>query len=144
MIYGQADYFRIPLLDGKFGVGQVFEKAAGGEGIVFCGIATRWVTGLEPITPLSNREIIAAVRIPDTPLTSEQWPLAGFDQIPRFRDFVQYDAVAVLGFPDYPVRDPAVIEAFTNAIHGLYPWDAFGPLFDQIKRLDMDKPAAAT
>lgn len=144
MIYDQADYFRIPLLDGKFGVGQVFEKAAGAEGVLFCGIATRSVTGLEPITPFSINDILAVVRTPDTPLTSEQWPLAGFDQIPRFRDVIPYDKIAAAGFPDYPIHDAAVIEAFASAIHGLYPWNAFGPLFDQIKRADMDKPPAAT
>jgi len=23
------------------------------------------------------------------------------------------------------IQDPAVVEAFVNAIHGLYPWDGF-------------------
>ena len=144
MIYDQADYFRLPLLDGRFGVGQIFEKDAGGSGIVFCGLSQRSVGAAEPITPFASSEVIAVIRVPDTAITSEQWPLAGFDQLPRFRDFVAYDANAALGFPDHPVHDPAVIEGFINAVHGHYPWDAFGPLFDQIKRADMDKPKAAT
>lgn len=144
MIYDQADYFCIPLLDGQFGLGQVFETDAGGPGILFCGISTRKRATVAEVQPFSNADVMAVVRIADAPLTSEQWPLAGFNQIPRFRDFIPYDQSAAAGFPDHPVHDAAVIEAFANAVHGLYPWDAFGPLFDQIKRSDMDKPAAAT
>ena len=144
MIYDQADYFRIPLLDGNFGVGQVFEKAAGAPDVIFCGISLQKSNAISQISPLKLTNIIAVVRIHDPVLTSEQWPLAGFNQIPRFRSFINYEGCAALGFPDHPVHDPAVIEAFTNAIHGLYPWTAFGTLFDQIKRPDMDKPSTAT
>ena len=144
MIYDQADYFRIPLLDGKFGVGQVFEKASGAPDVIFCGISLQQSNAITPITPFKLTDIIAVVRVQDAVLTTQQWPLAGFNQIPKFRSFVQYDGCAYLGFPDHPVHDAAVIEAFTNAIHGLYPWTAFGDLFDQIKRPDMDKPSSAT
>lgn len=140
MTYDQADYFRIPLLDGSFGVGQVFETPAGVAETMFCGISTRRATDQDVIAPFSLSEIIALVRTSDDPLTTGTWPLAGFDQIPRFRDVYNYDGAAALGFPDKPLHDTAVIEAFTNAVHGLYPWDAFGDLFHQLKRVDVDKP----
>jgi hypothetical protein len=144
MTYDQADYFRIPLLDGSFGVGQVFELDSDGENIIFCGLSTHRTDAIKTINPLSLSDVIALVRVSDTALHTKQWPLAGFDQIPRFRSFFDYDGSAALGFPDTPVHDVAVIEAFTNAIHGLYPWDAFGNLFEKIKRPDIDKPQTAT
>lgn len=144
MIYDQADYFRIPLLDGSYGVGQVFEINAGGDNVLFCGISIRKTDAVTQIESFSPTDIIAVVRVTDDPLKTEQWPLGGFNQIPRFRSFINYDRIAADGFPDHPVHDPAVIEAFVNALHGLYPWNAFGSLFDQIKRPDMDKPSTAT
>jgi hypothetical protein len=144
MTYQQADYFRIPLLDGTFGVGQVFETSADAPNAVFCGISLRKIAADTPVTPLAMSDIIALVRIDDTAITSQQWRLAGFDQIPRFRSVFDYDGAKALGFPNTPLHDPAVIEAFTTALHGLYPWNSFGDLFDQIKRADMDKPDTAT
>lgn len=144
MIYDQADYFRIPLLDGTFGVGQVFETSAGSDNVVFCGISFRKTDRTASVAPFVLSDVIALVRCDDAALRAEQWSLAGFNQIPRFRSVFDYDAAVTAGFPNTPVHDPAVIEAFTNAIHGLYPWNGFGDLFDQIKRPDMDKPANAT
>ncbi len=143
MIYAQADYFRIPLLDGQFGVGQVFEVAAGDENALFCGISTIRTDTTTDIAPFGLSDVVAMVRVQDTAIAGGDWPLAGFDQIPRFRSVLNYDGAKALGFPDMPVFEPAVIEAFTNAVHGLYPWDAFGPLFDQIKRSDVDTPPKA-
>lgn len=144
MTYQQADYFRIPLLDGTFGVGQVFDTAAGSETTAFCGISLCKADADDVILPLCLTDVVALVRVDDSALTSGQWPLAGFDQIPRFRSIFDYDGASALGFPNTPRHDAAVIEAFTNAIHGLYPWNSFGDLFDQIKRDDMDKPATTT
>jgi hypothetical protein len=143
MTYYQADYFHIPLLDGSFGVGQVFELDADGENIVFRGLSTCRVDASQTINPLSLPDIIALVRVCDTALRTKQWPLAGFDQIPRFRTLFDYDGSVALGCPDTPIYDVAVIEAFTNAIHGLNPWDGFGDLFEKINRPDIDKPQTA-
>ena len=143
MIYAQADYFRIPLLDGHYGVGQVFETSAGDPNALFCGLTGLRTDAAQPIAPFPLSDVIALVRIADSAITDQQWPLAGFDQIPRFRDIYDYDGARALGFPDKPVHAPAVIEAFINAVHGLYPWDSFGALFDQIKRPDIALPHKA-
>jgi hypothetical protein len=144
MIYGQADYFLTPLLDGTFGVGQVFETSTNTANTVFCGISRQKIERDASVSIFKLSDVIAFVRCDDTALTSEQWPLAGFDQIPRFRSVFDFDKAATNDFPETPRHDPAVIEAFTNAVHGLCPWNSFGDLFDQIKRTDMDKPDTAT
>ena len=127
----------------QFWGGAGFELDADGENIVFCGLSICRVDASQTINPLSLPDIIALVRVCDTALRTKQWPLAGFDQIPRFRTLFDYDGSVALGFPDTPIYDAAVIEAFTNAIHGLYPWDGFGDLFEKIKRPDIDKPQTA-
>jgi hypothetical protein len=140
MTYAQADYFRIPLLDGQFGVGQVCEMSAGEPTTVYCAISIRRTDDTSEIAPLHLNQIAALSRVSDTLLTTQQWPLAGFDQLPHFRSLFDYDGAKALGFPELPAHDPAVIEAFTNALHGLYPWDAFGDLFEQIKHPDFVRP----
>ena len=51
MIWAQADYFRLPLLDGEFGLGQIFETKATPDGSVFCGLSTRKTTGAGAVQP---------------------------------------------------------------------------------------------
>lgn len=139
--YDQADFALIPLLDGQYAVAQVLEV----DGPVpFCALTGRRQSPDAQPAPLALSEIVAFVRTEPTALSAGLWPLAGFDQIPRFYHLYDYPVARVLGFPDTPVHDPAVIEAFLNAWHGLYPWDSFGDLFDTIKRPDLDRPATAT
>ena len=141
MTFDQADYFLVPLLDGQFGVGQILEADSH---VPFCALTALRVTPQAVINPFSAGDIIAFVRISPAGLRSGTWPLAGFDQIPTFRHLIDYDGSKALDFPDHPIHDPAVIEAFLSAWHGLYPWDAFGDLFEKIKRTDLDRPIAAT
>ncbi|MEJ6398161.1 hypothetical protein [Yoonia sp. 208BN28-4] len=133
----QADYLLIPLLDGQLGVAQVIDIVGDTP---FCALTNRRVASPGPQSPLQKRDIIAFTRIEPSAIAAGLWPLAGYDQLPL--DLPQADA-------DTPVHDPAVIEAFMSAWHGLYPWDGFGDLFDQIKRPDidgpdLDRPAPAT
>jgi len=140
MTWAQADYFRVPLLDGAYGIGQVFEAEGTPNGAAFCGLSTRKTDQNSPITPFIPLEIAAFVFVEPAHLNDGTWPLAGFDQIPRYSFFYDFKIQKSLGFPDTAIHDPAVIEAFLNAFHGLYPWDAFGDLFDQIKRDDITRP----
>lgn len=143
MTHQQADYLKIPLLDGAYGVAQIFEIEKTRPGCVFLGLSTRIAKDDAPIAPLHLSEVIGLAFSPDTLIAQRSWVIAGFDQLPRFRQVFDYDAACRADFPDHPTHDPAVIEAFVNALHGLYPWDSFGPLFDQIKRPDLDRPATA-
>jgi len=134
MTWARADHFRVPLLDGGDGIGQVLEADGTPGGAAFCALTARRATAGQAIAPLVPIDIIAFVFIDPAHLADGTWPLAGFDQVPNYRFFYDFDGQKALGFPNMPVHDPAVIEAFLNAWHGLYPWDAFGDLFDRIKR----------
>ncbi len=144
MTYDQADYLRIPLLDGGCAAAQIFDVTPARPDCVFLGISTRKTGPNDTITPFLLSDVIALAFTTDAPILSGQWAVAGFDQIPRFRDILNFDAAARNDFPNHPTHDPAVIEAFVNAVHGLYPWDSFGDLFDEIKRSDMPCPSCAT
>ncbi len=139
MIYAQADYFRVPLLDGRFAVGQVFEVEDTPEGSVFCALSNRITDAQSKIIPFIPLDIVAFCMIDPAHLADETWPLAGFDQIPDVNLFYDFEKRRELGFPDTPIHDPAVIEAFLNAWHGHYPWDAFGDLFAQIASNGVDR-----
>lgn len=45
--------------------------------------------------------------------------MIGYDSVPRIAPFKE-QSLALLD-----TQDPAIIEAFVNAVHGLYPWDGF-------------------
>lgn len=144
MGFDQADYFLVPLLDGRFGVGQVFENRDTPDNTFYCGLTARTAALGDTIAPFRLSEIIAMVFVPPTPLLDGHWHLAGFDQIPRTLQLHDFEAIKSGAEAPPPVHEPAVIEAFLSAWHGLYPWDSFGDLFDQIKRPHLDRPATAT
>lgn len=143
-MYDQADYFRIPLLDGRHAIGQILEVDDLPPGTIFCALSDKITTDAQNLAPLSLSNIVAFVMTTPDAITRATWPLAGFNAIPRYRDVYDFQHQRLLGFPDMPNHDPAIIEGFMNAWHGLFPWDSFGDLFDQIKRADIDKPNTAT
>jgi hypothetical protein len=143
MTFDRADFFFVPLLDGRHGVGQILEINATPDAAAFCGLTLLTAKPGAAIAPLSVREIIAFVLVPAGQFTSRAWPIGGFEQMPRFGDVYNYTANKALGFPDTPLHDPAVLEAFLSACHGLYPWSSFGDLFNKIHRSDLERPKAA-
>lgn len=140
----QADFFRIPLLNGAFGIAQVFEIDDTPPNTAFCGLSNRSTDAKTEIRPFDPLDIVAFCLIDTAHLTDGTWPLAGFDQIPNYDLFFDYKQHHARGFPDSPVQDPAVIEAFLNAWHGLYAWDAFGDLFDKIAANGVDRTSRAS
>ncbi len=139
MIYAQADFFRVPLLNGRYAIGQVFETEGTPDNSVFCGLSNRVTDATTQVLPFIPLDILAFCMIAPDHLNNQTWPLAGFDQIPIVSLFYDFEQQRRLQFPDTPVHDPAVIEAFLNAWHGLYPWDAFGDLFAQINANGVDR-----
>ncbi|MEY1555274.1 hypothetical protein AB3Y40_06525 [Yoonia sp. R2331] len=144
MIYAQADFFRVPLLSGAYAIGQVFEVKGTPDASVFCGLSNRTTDDVATVRPLVPVDIIAFCLVGDAHLRDQTWPLAGFDQIPNFDLFFDFEQHRARDFPDTPVHDPAVIEAFLNAWHGHYPWDAFGDLFNQIAANGVDRSRPGT
>ncbi len=140
MKFAQADYFRVPLLDGRFAVGQVLEVDKLPAGTVFCALASRITDAVATISPLRNSDITAFVLTRSKFLTDGTWALAGFDQIPDYSALFDFEQQRQLDFPSTPIHDPAVIEAYLNAWHGLYKWDGFGDLFERIKHPDVAPP----
>lgn len=136
----QADYFLVPLLDGSHGLGQVFETDDMPGDALFCGLSLRRAGPGDTIAPLGLSEVVAFVFVRPGAFADGTWALAGFDQIPRFRGVFDIDRLRATGFSDVTPQDPAVIEAFLSACHGLYPWDSFGTLFDSLKRPDIALP----
>ncbi len=133
----QADLFRVPLLDGSDGIGQVIE--IGEDGLfVLLSSDRHGDAGSVPV-PLSR--VLALLRIPADPLASGQWGITGFDMIPETRKIWPHD----LFWPDLPLTDPAIVEAFLSACHGLFPWDGFPDegLFDRMLAAGRDRPAQA-
>lgn len=128
----EADFFRIPLLDGQVAFGQVIAPPTD---TVLVALSKRVGAPDQSPQPFVPIDIIAFAQCKPDHFASNTWPIAGFDMIPDVSMFFDIDRHG----PDLPPHDPAIIEAFCNAWHGLYPWDAFGDLFDQIEANGVNK-----
>lgn len=111
----EADLFTVPLLDGGVGLGQVISTEA--DGAVHCLISDLRDTAPRAI-PGAN--VLALFHTQARPFLSGAWTVIGYDTLPA----VARPRRSLLADPP-TVQDPAVIEAFLNAAHGLYPWDGF-------------------
>ena len=130
MHFDQADIFLVPLLDGSYGVGQVFEAGAA----PLCGLTGLRQDRTTPASPLHALAFLSFRHLDPAHLTDGTWPIIGFEQLPRIAPTAPADPL-----------DPAVTEAFLNALHGLYPWDGFPDpaFFDGLLRDGITRPEAA-
>ena len=124
-MWQQADHLHIPLLDGTVSLAQVVEAPNRPDSAALCALTSRKHPPGETVSPLALSEVIAILMILPPADPAALWPIVGFDQIPRIRDVFDLDHHLLFEFADLPPQDPALIEAFVNAIHGLYPWDGF-------------------
>ena len=121
----QADIFLIPLMDGGFGVGQVVEVDATPEGSALC-LLTRLLSAPDwPPTPIHDSEAISLVLVTDDALRNGTWQTVGFEMLPKLERVFPLKNTIIDKFHGIAVHEPAIIEAFVNACHGLYPWDGF-------------------
>jgi hypothetical protein len=133
----QADFLSIPLLDGSRALAQVFEVEDRG---LFTGLTGQKLAEGQSPSPCPQSDFVALVFTTPDAIVSGLWMIPGFDQLPPLAGMVDYPGQRALDFPDYPVHDPAVIEAYLNALHGLYDWTAFGDLFDRMTRPGVVRP----
>lgn len=122
-LFQQADIVLLPLLDGSYGVAQV-ENCDGLAATLL--LTLRRGAPDAAIAPLAANDILARVTVNTETLNTGQWPVVGFEMLP------------VADGSDPEPTDPAVIEAFLNACHGLYPYDAFGTAFFDEMLLDAE------
>ena len=111
----EADLFTIPLLDGGVGLGQIIAPDL--NGAVQCLISD--LRGTEP-RAIPGAHVLAILYTQPRPFQTRSWTVIGYDTLPA----VARPRRSLLLDPPI-VHDPAVIEAFLNAAHGLYPWDGF-------------------
>ena len=109
-----ADHVLVPLLDATFGVAQI-ARIEQDRALVY--MTAQRGTPAGRTRPLNDADVIAALCVALPDLGPDQWPVFGYDAVPRL------DAFDTLFLGGIDPVDPAIIEAFTSAIHGLYPWD---------------------
>lgn len=119
----EADLFLIPLLNESYCVGQVIDVT---DTAILCAVSQRQTGAGTEVPALSLSELAALMLIEPTAIITGLWSIAGFDTIPHVNSLFNWKAAKKSGYANLAVHDPAVIEAFANAIFGLYPWDGFG------------------
>lgn len=121
----QADIFLIPLIDGGFGVGQVVEIDATPRGSVLVMLTLLQSAPDWPPSPIHDSEAISLIIVADTALRNGTWQTVGFEMLPKLERVFPLKSSIVDKFHGITVHEPAIIEAFVNACHGLYPWNGF-------------------
>ncbi len=122
----QADIFLIPLFDGQFGFGQVVVPSPDTPmGTALCLITNRKVARDAPCSPIALGETLSLLVVKDDLLKDGTWPIIGFETLPNTERIFALKAAKEKRFDGIAIHDPAIVEAFTNALHGLYPWDGF-------------------
>lgn len=133
MTWDEADLFTLPLLDGDTGWGQVVERLEGGALIL---LTRRKGPPEQNLQPVALSEVWALLRVPSTPLDDGTWAVHGFEALPRPRHRLEAARA-----PEGAI-DPAIVEAFLSACHGLLPWDYFpeAGLFDGLLLSGLSRP----
>lgn len=122
----QADIFLIPLLNGAYGVGQVVVCSPETPlGTAACIITRRQTKTLGEQSPIHLSEALSLILVKDDLMEDGTWPIVGFEQIPPVEKTFKIEKALKTRFDRVAIQDGAVVEAFTNAIHGLFPWDGF-------------------
>lgn len=121
----EADIFLIPLLNGTHAVGQVIEVEKAPENCALCFLTLKQQNLETPATSFVLDDLIAITLVQTGHFQNDTWPIIGFEQLPRIERVFQLADAKANQFEQTERYDPALVEAFINASHGLYPWDAF-------------------
>lgn len=111
-----ADHILIPLLDASFAQAQIARIE---DARLLLYVTNDHATMSAKATQLTDADILAVFCVDIANLPAGHWPVIGYETVPRIAPYND------LALADIDPTDPAVIEAFANAIHGLYPWDGF-------------------
>jgi hypothetical protein len=135
--WDEADHVRIPLLDGTFGTGQI--AGLDGANPILLLTLRQSATPDAPMTPIGASEMVALLRTSDSAIQDGLWTIPGFEALPRPRDLLSRIYAPVT------IHDPAMIEAFLNACHGLIGWHSFPDktTFDEMLYQKIKRPASA-
>jgi len=123
--WDEADLFLVPLLDGGYGLGQVVEDHRDRHGSALCAFCLRRPSLDAAPLPLSLAEVVSVMLVSPVHLNDGTWPVVGFEQIPRVGARDLMSGFLIDTRLDLAGHDPAIVEAFLSACHGLYPWDGF-------------------
>ena len=116
-----ADHILLPLLDGSYTVAQVAQIQ---DDRVFLYLTTRHNHTNDKVRAIADKDVVALLFADISGLPNNHWSVIGYDTIPELRRAPEHLSWDLLSEKD-PIQDPAVVEAFANALHGLYPWDGF-------------------
>ncbi|MCC5975275.1 MAG: hypothetical protein JJT81_14655 [Rubellimicrobium sp.] len=147
--WDQADFFAVPLLTGDYGIGQIVETRDCPEGSVFVALSLRRGPSATLPALLTLDEIVALLFVTTDHLSDGTWPIPGFDTLPATETLLPFRTAlrraAAADPPGSAVIEPAIVEAFLNACHGLLDWDFFPDrmLFDRMLLKQGTRPAAA-
>lgn len=115
----EADHILIPLLNGDYTLAQVVRTDDDGTTLLYVTQRTMKLTS--EVFAIGNKDIKAAVFTKLETVPYGHWPIVGYEEIPDLK----HGDPSTMSDNDRQVHDPETIEAFANALHGLYPWDGF-------------------
>jgi hypothetical protein len=113
-----ADHILIPLLDRNFPLAQISQAPKDGDTCAALYLTSRHMTLKSEVFAIPPRDVKAMLAVDLALVPHNHWDIIGYEPIPLLPR-------ALTLTDDTPLNDPSMVEAFANAIHGLYPWDGF-------------------
>ena len=132
-----ADHILIPLLDGDYTLAQIALTAKDDDDTrAVLYLTSRHMTLKSEVFAIPPRDVKAMLAVDLALVPHDHWEIVGYEPIPALPR-------ALTLTDDTPLHDPSVIEAFANAMHGLYPWDGFpdADFFTNLLRIPEQLPS---
>lgn len=104
-----------------------------------CTISKRRVDGVDDVAPLALSDLASLLLINTDAIKSGVWQIKSFQQLPHINGIFNWRDAKRDGYANLQAQDSAVVEAFANAVFGLYPWDGFGADFFSKFLIDPDR-----
>jgi len=120
-----GDVFAMPIMDGRFALGQVVGREPRALNSVTVALFDRVVSDAgeaETVTLTAAEAFSVLLTSPDL-LDSGTWSVATNHPIAVLRGMLPYEELRDTGFVGAKIYGSAIVAEFVNAYFGLIPWD---------------------
>lgn len=122
-----GDIFLIPLLDGRFAVGQVIAFETRALHCVSCGLFDQPVSdrAAGESLILDENQLFSCVLVFHVHFLKKKWPIVGNQKLKVPKKFFPFEKELKKGGVGAKILSEGIFEDFVNAFYGCKPWDLY-------------------
>jgi hypothetical protein len=122
-----GDVFLVPLIDGKWAVGQVVGREAIALNSASCAFFDAVVRRSNDDLPqdlFSMDNVYSVIFVTRELLDNGKWTIVGNRPVIVERAQLPFEQLRSVGFVGAKIVGGGIVNKFVNAFHGLHPWDS--------------------